>query len=337
MAAAIALAAVVASPTALTAAPEDPGGTFFDDDGSAHEASIEAVAAEGITLGCDAAGTVYCPTAALSRAQMATFLARALDLPTTTTDFFTDDDNNTHETNINKVANAGITLGCTNDGNSYCPDDALNRAQMATFLARALDLPTTTTDFFTDDDNNTHETNINKVANAGITLGCTNDGNSYCPDDALNRAQMATFLARGVGLDPLDPATRPGTTSGFQLSIFELSNDCDDPLDCSGALTVPAGIEFFALEGWNLDNWSISSDLDREVFEDPGTRTEFVFNGGDTLRTVESFDVDEDDTARKRFSFQFPDSLTGTHQLEARWYQSGILSYNVTVDITIEG
>ncbi|MBW3659621.1 MAG: S-layer homology domain-containing protein, partial [Actinobacteria bacterium] len=50
---------------------------------------------------------------------------------------------------IEWVADAGITAGCNPD--HYCPSHAVTRAQMATFLARALDLPATRTDHFTDD------------------------------------------------------------------------------------------------------------------------------------------------------------------------------------------
>ena len=83
---------------------------------------------------------------------MASFLARAVDLPGTGTDYFVDDDGSVHETNINKIAAAGITVGCTppardrSVGDRYCGDESVTRAQMASFLARALDLPGTGTD-----------------------------------------------------------------------------------------------------------------------------------------------------------------------------------------------
>ncbi|MCH8986380.1 MAG: S-layer homology domain-containing protein, partial [Acidobacteria bacterium] len=64
------------------AAPTDPGGSFTDDDGSVHEGSIEAIAAMGITLGCNPPkNNRFCPDAAVTRGQMAAFLNRALDLP----------------------------------------------------------------------------------------------------------------------------------------------------------------------------------------------------------------------------------------------------------------
>jgi subtilisin family serine protease len=165
-------------------------GSFVDADGNKHEASIEWILAEGITSGC--AAERYCPDGLVTRAQMATFLARALDLPAASTDYFTDDNGSTHEPNINRVRAAGITAGC--EGSHFCPDGVVTRAQMATFLARALDLPAASTNYFTDDAGNTHEARINAIASAGLTVGCT--ATTYCPNGAVTRAQMATFLYR---------------------------------------------------------------------------------------------------------------------------------------------
>jgi hypothetical protein len=50
---------------------------FTDDDGSMHEKDINAVAAAGITAGCDA--TRFCPTGPVTRGQMVAFLHRAMD------------------------------------------------------------------------------------------------------------------------------------------------------------------------------------------------------------------------------------------------------------------
>ena len=47
-----------------------------------------------------------------------------------------------HEADINRIAEAGITSGC--GASRFCPDSAVTRAQMASFLARALALPATT-------------------------------------------------------------------------------------------------------------------------------------------------------------------------------------------------
>lgn len=59
--------------------PPGPGGTFVDDDGSIFEADVEALAAAGITRGCDPpTNNRFCPDAGVTREQMAAFLFRAL-------------------------------------------------------------------------------------------------------------------------------------------------------------------------------------------------------------------------------------------------------------------
>jgi hypothetical protein len=151
------------------------------------------LAEAGITNGC---GDVwFCPTASVTRAQMASFLARALDLPAAGGDYFSDDAGSVHEADINRVASAGITLGC--DDGRYCPTTVVTRDQMASFLARALDLSATNTDYFSDDAGSLHEADINRVAAAGITNGC--QAGLYCPSSVVTREQMAAFLHRGLG------------------------------------------------------------------------------------------------------------------------------------------
>lgn len=61
---------------------ELPGGPerFVDDNDSIFENDINAVAAAGITFGCNAEGDHFCPLAPIRRDQMASFLARALHL-----------------------------------------------------------------------------------------------------------------------------------------------------------------------------------------------------------------------------------------------------------------
>jgi hypothetical protein len=68
---------------------------------------------------------------------------------------------------------------------------------MASYLARALALPATGTDYFFDDAGSMHEGDINRVAAAGITSGC--GGGRYCPDLSVTREQMAAFLRRALG------------------------------------------------------------------------------------------------------------------------------------------
>ena len=113
---------------------------FTDDDGSPHEANINAVAAAGITLGCNPPeNTWFCEQQTLTRQEMASFFTRALDLPTNVADQFVDDDGSIHQANINALGTSGITLGCNPPANDrFCPTDQLTRGQIAAFLRRAL-------------------------------------------------------------------------------------------------------------------------------------------------------------------------------------------------------
>jgi Glycosyl hydrolases family 18/S-layer homology domain len=150
------------------------------------------LAAKGITSGCG--GDNFCPLASVSRAEMAGFLARALDLTGGARDAFTDDDGNLHELSINRIAEAGITSGCA--PSRFCPTRSVSRGQMASFLARALDLPPATSDHFGDDTGSTHEDAINRLAEAGIASGCTSS--RFCPTYPVSREQMAAFLHRAL-------------------------------------------------------------------------------------------------------------------------------------------
>ena len=45
-----------------------PGGTFTDEDGNFHEGAVEAIAATGITQGCNVpGGYLFCPAGAVTR------------------------------------------------------------------------------------------------------------------------------------------------------------------------------------------------------------------------------------------------------------------------------
>ncbi|MDJ0952870.1 MAG: Ig-like domain-containing protein [Acidimicrobiia bacterium] len=173
--------------------------------GNTFAANIVWLANEGITKGCNPpVNDEYCPNDRVTRGQMAAFLVRFLDLTDDGGgDLFTDDDGSIFESNIDKLATAGITLGCnppTND--NFCPNDFVTRGQMAAFLVRALNLTDDGGgDLFTDDDGSIFESNIDKLATAGITRGCNPPTNDlFCPDDFVTRGQMAAFLNRADDL-----------------------------------------------------------------------------------------------------------------------------------------
>ena len=125
---------------------------------------------------------------------MASFIARALDLPPATEDHFSDDNGQTHEADINKLAEAGISGGCAEG--LYCPTAPVYREQMASFLSRALAYAETEADYFADDESSSHEADINRFAEAGVTTGC--GAGLYCPGGTVTRAQMTAFLHRAL-------------------------------------------------------------------------------------------------------------------------------------------
>lgn len=189
--------------------PVIPRGSFIDDDGNIHEGNIEAIAAPGITRGCNPpANTEYCPGDDITRGQMSAFLRRTFNLAAVSDDFFTDDDDSVFHDDINAIAAAGITLGCNPpDNDEFCPEDPVSRGEMASFLARALALTEGMgDDLFTDDDDSVHEEDIDALGTSGITLGCNPPENDqYCPDDPVRRDEMGSFFARLLDFRALTP------------------------------------------------------------------------------------------------------------------------------------
>ena len=121
-----------------------PQGHFTDDDASVHADAIDAAATAGIVAGCNPPeADLFCPDRAVTRAEMATFLVRAVDLaPAQRPAGFVDvDPQGVHADAIDALYAAGTTKGCFARPRRYCGDRPVTRAEMAAFLARALDLP----------------------------------------------------------------------------------------------------------------------------------------------------------------------------------------------------
>jgi len=219
-------------------------GRFTDDNGHPLENGIEAIASAGITFGCNPpANNRYCPDETMTRAQAAAFVARALNLPESDDDFFDDDNGHALEGAINRLAEAEITLGCNPPANTrFCPNRGLTRAEFAAFLARAHELPETSSDRFVDDDGHVLEGAINRVAVEGWTFGCnppTND--RYCPNDRLTRAQSAGFVRRALEL-PIPGIVVP-------LSEWNRSACSRGGGRCTLSLAVGAGTKYRIDEG----------------------------------------------------------------------------------------
>ena len=144
---------------------------------------------------------------------------------TATVDWFTDDDGNTHQADINRIAQLGIARGCaTTPQPKYCPEGHVSRAEMAAFLLRAVGEPDptpTVSDAFEDVSDGVWYANyVLRFAQLGVDTG--SDG-AWRPNDPLTRLEMAEWLTRMF--DHITPATTPqglfGDVNAVEWSIVE--------------------------------------------------------------------------------------------------------------------
>jgi hypothetical protein len=97
----------------------------------------------------------------------------------------------------------GLLAGC--GGERVCADGRLNRAQMASLLARASgrdDDASAAARFRDVPTDLVHAGAIGALAADGVTLGCRSD--RYCPNDRLSRAATASLIVRARGWGGLD-------------------------------------------------------------------------------------------------------------------------------------
>jgi hypothetical protein len=159
---------------------------------------IYAIYQVGVTLGCG--GGNYCPPLNVTREQMASFIVRAVDGTDATTclgTMFGDVPQGApHCANIERLRELNVTLGC--GGGNYCPQGNVTRAEMASFLVRAVDgtdaLTCLGTLFGDVPSGAPHCANIERLNALNITQGC--EQGKYCPSNNVLRDQMAAFLAR---------------------------------------------------------------------------------------------------------------------------------------------
>ena len=112
--------------------------------------------------------------------------------------WFDDDDASVHRDNIDLIASLGITKGTS--ASTFSPEEDVTRGQMAAFIRRALELPSSATDFFSDDDSSIFEDDINAIAAVGITLGTGADIKKHRPAFRADRfAAFPFFLMEMMG------------------------------------------------------------------------------------------------------------------------------------------
>jgi S-layer homology domain len=169
---------------------------------SPHFDFINVLSMWKITTGCGA-GT-FCPGSPVSRGQMAVFIVRSVfgdQFPFPSTAYFTDvPSTHPYFAYIQKLRQLGITQGCS--ATTFCPDASITRSEAAVFIVRAklgslfgdsFSYPATA--YFSDvPSTDGRFPFIQKLRELGITQGCS--PTTFCPNQAIPREQMATFLVR---------------------------------------------------------------------------------------------------------------------------------------------
>lgn len=205
---------------------------------SPHRTAILELADAGVTSGCTL--NEYCPKASLTRAQASTFVLQALELDPIPGSRFRDvPAGAVHAESINALVQRGWLIGYP-DG-TFRPWQELTRGQLATLLARSLELPLTTpaTNPYPDVSREaTHAPGIAALAGVGIRGNC--GSGRFCADDVALRDSTASFvnMVRKVGGDltatiSLDHRTEvdgvQAVTPSFATPLYRVS--IVDPLE----------------------------------------------------------------------------------------------------------
>lgn len=215
---AIAIALLFATTPAGAAesdSPLTPGGTFLDDDWNFAEGAIEAVVEQGVVEGC--APQLYCPDRALTRAEAAALVHRIVKPgPDSGSEFPDVDPGAWYAEEVGALAATGIVTGHT-DG-LFRPSDPMTRAATAHLLVRAfqenLDAKYESRPFEDVPPEAGYASAVDTLARSGVTIGCSQSPDLFCPHDLVRRDQFAMFLARLLDLELKVPPTRMAPLTG---------------------------------------------------------------------------------------------------------------------------
>lgn len=179
----------------FTKIKEEPKVSFGDVSTSAYYYDAVAWAVEnGVTGGTSA--TTFSPNAACTRAQAVTFLWRAAGSPApkSSVNPFADISASAYYYDaVLWAVERGITAGTS--ATTFSPDATCTRAQIVTFLYRAVGTTTSGTNPFVDVADNAYYAAAVKWAVAeGVTAGTS--ASTFSPDASCTRGQIVTFLYR---------------------------------------------------------------------------------------------------------------------------------------------
>jgi 2',3'-cyclic-nucleotide 2'-phosphodiesterase / 3'-nucleotidase len=190
----IRVVAAVAAGTLVASTAAAAASTRFEDvdDRSVHAEAIGDLADRGIVEG--RTETTFAPFATVTRAQLASMVARAGGLTPSDARPFGDVTGGPHAGAIAAAEEAGLVEGYA-DG-TFRPNQPIQRAQIAVVLDRWLTPPAGDADAFSDLDTTVHAAAIAALAGIDVARGAT-DG-TFRPTAPLQRDQAASFLHRAL-------------------------------------------------------------------------------------------------------------------------------------------
>lgn len=199
----------------------DVSDVFGDILGNVHADAISCLVSHGLTAGTGE-GSTYGPRGAVTRAQMAGFLARVIDgadgraLPAHAGDtrFADVDAGHTFASHIARLAAAGIAKGGPSgrSPDHFAPQEPVTRAQMAAFLDRTHAYVTggklaSAGTCFPDVAGHPLQAPVDRLCVAGVVQGT--DRGVYVPGAPVRRDAMASFVSRLMDVLVAEGAASP--------------------------------------------------------------------------------------------------------------------------------
>ena len=181
----------------ITTPTPNSGARFVDTVGHWAQADIEEMAAKGIVTGVTS--NTFEPERAITRAEFATLIVKALDINSSSSAGFVDvAEGDWHYSYVNAAANAGIIVGY--DG-WFRPDDLITREEMAVILVKSYNFLEKSAsrggiDKFADRENISDWAYeyVDEATTAGLISGMTED--TFAPAENTTRAQAASVIKR---------------------------------------------------------------------------------------------------------------------------------------------
>ncbi len=125
-------------------------------------------------------------------------------------DMFLDVTDGVHKPAIDVLGEIDLFEGTLCGEAMFCPEEPVERSDMAVWLIRALgdeELPAAGATRFADVDAEVWWAPfVERLAELEITVGCRLEPLRYCGDTSVSRGQMASFLVRAFELEPAEPA-----------------------------------------------------------------------------------------------------------------------------------